>query len=276
MRRKLVALDLDGTLLQPDGTLAGSTRDAVRAILDAGHAVCIATGRNRGESEPVVDALAHHGPHVYVGGAMTVDTARNETISATTMRPPVAAGVCSTLHGRGLNPLVLQTGGCGFARFVRGPTELPPQVRDWHERTGAEVVVTEDLPGFDHAATVRVSTLGKPADVDAAWGDLDARFGDRIFAYKVTLAHYGVELLEVFDPQSTKWNGVKTVAGVYGIDPADTIAVGDDNNDLPMLRHAGRGVAMGNAKPAARQAAGEVIGRNDEDGLAMFLRTLIA
>lgn len=61
----------------------------------------------------------------------------------------------------------------------------------------------------------------------------------------------------------------------HEIDPKQIIAIGDDVNDLPMIRNAGLGVAMGNAKPEVKAAAGRVIGKNSEDGLAAFLEELV-
>ena len=86
---------------------------------------------------------------------------------------------------------------------------------------------------------------------------------------------FGVDVLEVFDPAVNKWQGLLHVATAHKIDPAEIIAIGDDVNDLPMIKNAGLGVAMGNARPEVRAAAKLVIGRNDEDGLAKFLEELV-
>ena len=84
-----------------------------------------------------------------------------------------------------------------------------------------------------------------------------------------------VEVLEVFDPRVNKWSGILEVAARKNIQPAEIIAVGDDLNDLAMLRSAGLGVAMGNAHPDAKAIAKRIIGSNGEDGLAIFLEELI-
>jgi hydroxymethylpyrimidine pyrophosphatase-like HAD family hydrolase len=86
---------------------------------------------------------------------------------------------------------------------------------------------------------------------------------------------YAVEVLEVFDPAVNKWEGILHVARRHGIEAEQIIAVGDDVNDIPMLRNAGLGVAMGNARPEALAVAKRVIGPNTEDGLAVFLEELV-
>jgi hydroxymethylpyrimidine pyrophosphatase-like HAD family hydrolase len=72
-----------------------------------------------------------------------------------------------------------------------------------------------------------------------------------------------------------KWQGILHVAGHHGIRPEEIIAIGDDVNDVPMLRNAGLGVAMGNARPEIQAVAKRVIGTNADEGLAKFLEELV-
>ena len=102
-------------------------------------------------------------------------------------------------------------------------------------------------------------------------------FGDRASsATAFCVPAYGVQVLEVFDPAVNKWEGILHLARRHQIDPAQIVAIGDDVNDLPMVRQAGLGIAMGNGHPDLRAAAARVIGANTEDGLAIFLEELIA
>ncbi len=102
------------------------------------------------------------------------------------------------------------------------------------------------------------------------------RFGERVICQSLLVPSYEVEVLEVFDPAVNKWEGLLQVARTHGIDPAQIVAIGDDVNDLTMIKSAGLGVAMGNAKPEVLAAAKRVIKRNDQDGLAEFLEELVA
>jgi hydroxymethylpyrimidine pyrophosphatase-like HAD family hydrolase len=83
-----------------------------------------------------------------------------------------------------------------------------------------------------------------------------------------------MRVLEVFDPAVNKWQGVLHVAGRHGILPGAIVAVGDDVNDLAMIRAAALGVAMGNAPEHVRAQAKRVIGNNGQDGLAAFLEEI--
>jgi hydroxymethylpyrimidine pyrophosphatase-like HAD family hydrolase len=84
-----------------------------------------------------------------------------------------------------------------------------------------------------------------------------------------------MEVLEIFDPAVNKWEGVKLVAQRHGVAEHQIVAIGDDVNDLPMIRHAGLGVAMGNARPEVLEVAKRVIGTNADEGLAEFLEELV-
>jgi hydroxymethylpyrimidine pyrophosphatase-like HAD family hydrolase len=79
----------------------------------------------------------------------------------------------------------------------------------------------------------------------------------------------------VFDPSVNKWAGIRHVAARHGIRDEEIVAIGDDVNDLHMVRHAGLGVAMGNARPELLAVADRVIGHNRDEGLAAFLEELV-
>src|SRR5206468_7743365 len=104
---------------------------------------------------------------------------------------------------------------------------------------------------------------------------LDEKFAERIFGLAIRVPHAGVDVYEVFDPAVNKWEGILHVARRHQIDPSQIIAIGDDLNDVPMIKSAGLGVAMGNGHPEVKAIAKRVIGSNEEEGLAAFLEELV-
>src|SRR5687767_15958114 len=110
-RYRMIAIDLDGTLLSPDGTVSPRNKAAVHRALGAGLLVCFATGRNWTESQTILDAVEHYATAVFVGGAMIVDTKQRVTLHRTMMQPQLAADVCRTLESRGHAALALQDTG---------------------------------------------------------------------------------------------------------------------------------------------------------------------
>ena len=272
----MIAIDLDGTLLSPQGTVTPRTKDAVHKALQAGLLVCFATGRNMTESQMVLDAVAHYDSAVFVGGAMVVDTKQRLTLHRTCMQSDLARELCATIEGMGHAALALQdTGEAGVDYLITDGVDLNHATTQWLMITHATVHKSRDLATYGHEHTIRIGIVAGPDDAKKMQDVLTERFDGRIVCHSIHVPAYGVDVMEVFEPAVNKWEGILHVARRHGILPDEIIAVGDDVNDLPMLKHAGLGVAMGNARPEAIAVADRVINRNDADGLAEFLEELV-
>src|SRR5258706_15460325 len=95
---RMIAIDLDGTLLSPAGEVTPRTKEAVHRALKAGLLICFATGRNMTESQMALDAVAHYDTAVFVGGAMVMDTKHRTTLHRNTNQPDLAREVCGNLE----------------------------------------------------------------------------------------------------------------------------------------------------------------------------------
>jgi Cof subfamily protein (haloacid dehalogenase superfamily) len=273
---KMIAIDLDGTLLSPAGEVTKRTRDAVHKALAAGMLVCFATGRNWTESRTVIEAVEHYASAVFAGGAMVVDTERDVTLHRMMMDPALAVELCRCFEADGHAVLALQdTVAAGVDYLVTGEAALNEATTMWMGITHAKVRRVPRLGEYDHRHTIRVGIVASREEVQRSTRRLDETFGDRIVHQSLYVPTYGVEVLEVFDPAVNKWQGILHVARHHGIEPAEIIAIGDDVNDIPMLTSAGLGVAMGNARPEIKALAKKVIGANTEEGLARFLEELV-
>src|SRR5690606_1058037 len=105
---RMLAIDLDGTLLSPVGTVTPRAKAAVRRALDAGLLVCFATGRNWTESRTVIDAVEHYASAVFAGGAMVIDTQKRLTLHRVKMDSDLARQVSVDLESWGHAALALQ------------------------------------------------------------------------------------------------------------------------------------------------------------------------
>jgi 5-amino-6-(5-phospho-D-ribitylamino)uracil phosphatase len=276
-RYRMIAIDLDGTLLSPDGQVTARAKEAVQKCLSAGLLVCFATGRNWTESRPVLDAVGHYPTAVFVGGAMVIDTHQRVTLHRTMMEPELAAQLCDFLESSGHAVLALQdTGTAGVDYLVSG--DVPPNdaTRQWMSATKAAVQRVGRLGRYSHEHTIRIGICAPPQEIALVSGELARRFDDRIVFQSLMVPAYGVEVLEIFDPAVNKWEGILHVARRHDVRPDQIIAVGDDVNDIPMIRGAGLGVAMGNARPQVQAVAQRIIGANRDEGLAEFLEELVA
>jgi Cof subfamily protein (haloacid dehalogenase superfamily) len=274
----MIAIDLDGTLLASDGSVPPRAKAAIHQALGAGLLVCFATGRNWTESRAILDTVQHHSTAVFVSGAMVMDTKHQVTLHRTMMDPALARDVCAMLEELGHSALALQdTHKSGGIDYLATAGKVANEAeRLWREVTQTVVHEVPSLARWDHEHTIRIGLVAPTDEVERALDELRQRFGERIVSHRIHVPAYGVDVMEVFDPAVNKWEGILHVARMHEVDPQQIVAIGDDVNDLPMLKNAGLGVAMGNARDEVKAIAHRVIGRNDEDGLAIFLEELVA
>jgi hypothetical protein len=250
----MIAIDLDGTLLNPRGEVTPRTVAAVQCVLATGVLVCFATGRNWTESEFVLETVGHYPTAVFVGGAMVVDTI---------MQPALASEVCGFFESRGHATLALQdTSAAGVDYLISDLVPMTPPTTLWMEVSRAKIHRVPNLADYPHEHTIRVGIVAPKDETAKLTPELERIFGSRIVFHSIAVMSFGVDVLEVFDPAVNKWQGLLHVAAAHKIDPADIIAIGDDVNDLPMIKNAGLGVAMGNARPELKAAARRIIEPN--------------
>lgn len=272
---RLLAVDIDGTLVTGGDAVSPATRAAVHLAAER-FALVLATGRRYRTTRQVMSVLDLALPAVCLGGALT-KSASGRTLHATPFAAEDIAGMLDVAHRRDL-ALVLQ--------------------RDAHARGGADFVVDASLP-WNAATQHYVDVGGTAGRTDADIGG--ARHDDILvvgcFAEREPLAALEEDIaglagayetvlvpsqktpgwyLEVIPAGVSKWAALRRYAGGVGIPEEAICAVGDALNDLPMIRGAGFGVAMGNAHPAVKAAAAWTTGRNDEDGLVTLIERLMA
>jgi len=274
---RMIAIDLDGTLLSPDGSVSARNKAAVHKALAAGLLVCFATGRNWTESQSVFDAVGHYDTAVFVSGAMVIDAKHRQTLHRMGMEPQLARDVCLILESMGYAALALQdTAAAGFDYLATDSVPLNEATRQWMSVTASRIERAARLSDHPHEHTIRVGIVAPASECARVREMLKTQLAERIICHSLYVPAYAVEVLEVFDPSVNKWEGVLHVARRHGIEPHQIVAIGDDMNDIAMIKNAGLGVAMGNAKPEVAAIARRVIKSNQEDGLAEFIEELVS
>lgn len=261
---RLVATDLDGTLLLPDGTVSARTRAALRACAAAGLPVVLATARPARVVRGLAAALGLSGPAVCLGGAQVVDLASGALVAEQRLPDAVAARVAAGL--RAAVPDVLLVLEVGFDVHVEPGFALD----SWGFAHIAEHVVERSLHPVGDGVTALLA--GHP---QRGLDEL-TRIAEEAAAGEATVTRSGGPHVEVFARGVTKASGLSRVCARLGVAAADVVAVGDEVNDLPMLAWAGRGVAVANAVPAVLRAADERVPANVDDGVAVLLEGLLA
>ena len=259
----LIALDIDGTTVNHEGALSTGVRDAVRAVVDAGHHVTIATGRGMVGTLPILDRLGlTTGYAVCANGAITLRLdptldAGYDIVESVTFDPTPALTALREHFPSAL--VAVEELGVGFkvsAPFPDGELDGIPEVVSFDELMATPVT--------------RV-TLRDPTSTSEEFVERTARIGLHGVEYAVGWSAW----LDITPEGVSKGAALETVRRWLGVEPQHTVAVGDQRNDFEMLRWAARGVAMGNAPDEVKAAADEVTGDVDDDGLVPVLRSLL-
>src|SRR5438445_8068000 len=166
MAYRMIAIDLDGTLLTPGGTVSPRAKAAVHKALAAGLLVCFATGRNFTESRMVLDAVEHYDTAVFVGGAMVIDTRHRKTLHRMGMQPQLAREVCELFESLGHAALALQdTAAAGVDYLATADVKLDEATSQWMEVTAAKVQRVPKLAHPTHKHTIRVAIVAPDAEI---------------------------------------------------------------------------------------------------------------
>ena len=272
MTIRLLALDIDGTLAVRGDEVSERTRAALQRAAEAGIEVVIATGRRYRTTQRVIGALGFDVRAVCLGGSLVKErdgrTLRTSTLSAKQFR-----GVTEALRSAGQSAIVQRDSSDGGADFVmdgalawNGPTSR-------YMATGQDYAEwAADLTSESRADALVVGAFGPREDLLAASGAALAAFPGELFSVVTALPasseNRGAFYLEIVSAAVCKWQGLQFLADHLGVAEDAICTVGDELNDLTMIRGAALGIAMGNAHPDLQAAANKVIGRNDEDGIA--------
>ncbi|MBX3386256.1 MAG: HAD family phosphatase [Phycisphaeraceae bacterium] len=287
----LIAIDLDGTLLCPEGRISSANRDAIARARAAGVRVTVCTGRGMVECKGFTAQIGQRDPVVVAGGAMVSCPESLSTVhrfpmdrdlvgelvecmlahkhAALVLKDPDGTRPSSTPNERGHDYLVVSP---------RGWDGIDPVTRWWFKTLNVPVRVVPRLNDDEHPdCTLRVGVCGTRRATREVADDVRTSF-----AHRATLHHFHavvpgshpdrtddhILILEAFDRHVNKWTAINWLAERGRIDPARIAAIGNDINDVAMLRSAGLGVAMGNSIPEALDAADRRTLSNDRDGVA--------
>ncbi|MCK4873176.1 MAG: HAD family phosphatase [Phycisphaerales bacterium] len=283
---RLLAIDLDGTLFDPTGKVSAANRQAVDLARDAGLHVVICTGRGLAEARDAVAAIGQTDPMIVAGGAMCADPTTGRTLFRSVIDPMLVRDVAHVLIQLGHRVLLLKDRpAVGYDYLVVGDGRIHPATTAWFHHLG---VVTREiaLPEHDEHPehTIRIGIVTSPDDMKGIAARLRERFGDRAMIQHFPAVSENasggldstIDILEVFDPQVNKWNGIAWYAGQLGLDESQVAAIGDEINDLEMIRRAGLGIAMENAVPAVRDAADRITASNEQDGVALAIQRILS
>ena len=274
---RLLAVDVDGTLLDSRHQLPAANRAALHRAHEAGMTICICTGRSLPETRQVIDDIGLDlDAGIFVFGAIITDLRRMTTVERTTIPAGLTDQLVAYFQDRGYPVLLLYDESvAGFdCLLVAGEWNLPAYER-WLKLSPARIERVQTWRPLPYEP-VRVGVIDDPERIQATIARLKREGpGDQVKCHAIYAPNYGLHVIECFEPSVNKWQGLLRLAARLGLTPHQVVAVGDDVNDLEMIAGAGLGVAMGNAIDQVKAVAALQVACNDDCGVAELLQAVL-
>jgi Cof subfamily protein (haloacid dehalogenase superfamily) len=262
-RPRLVATDLDGTIVRRDLTISDRTVAALQGVEALGVPVVLVTGRPARWMGEVADRLGHTGIAVCANGAVLYDLHTEQVVSSEPLAVAVGLDVARRLRAAvpGVAFAVETTTGFGHeptyvARYDAGLERAVAPVEELYTEPALKLLARHEAMG--------------PDDLLAAARDV---VGDLV---EVTHSASESALLEISAAGVSKASGLARFAAARGIDAADVVAFGDMPNDLPMLAWAGLAYGVSDGHPDVLAAVAHLVDPPEQDGVARTLESLFA
>lgn len=281
---RLVAIDMDGTLLPTFGQkLTPRNAGTIRAVQAAGITIAIATGRRTAYTAPLLEGLGLRAdtPLITSNGAVT-RTLGGEALDHCQLQAAVARGLCGLLRPYGT--LVFTFDRVGKGELVLEDLEtVHGRIEMWVEanRQAIEVVRPLERALSEGQDPIQGMVTGSMESMKQAEQALkNSRWHGFCECVRTEYPVRNLSILDLLPPGVSKGWALAQLAQRLGVDRSDTMAIGDNWNDLKMLEWAGQGVLMGNAthelRSIARKRGWQLAPANDEDGVAVILEAELA
>jgi Cof subfamily protein (haloacid dehalogenase superfamily) len=275
-RYHLLAIDIDGTLVNSSDELTAATREALACARRAGVHVVLATGRRYSRALHLVEPLTIDVPLVTSGGALVKDPADHRTLYSARFERQVLCDALAVVARCGRELLLCgDTYSEGFDFYYACSEVRSPELAEYLRLNPGGGRIWPNLLSDPPPDVFAGFTMGSEAEMLELEEELRGRMGGRIHTHVLRSPRYIGFMCELAPAGVTKWSAIRRLAAAWGIAEKDICAVGDDVNDIPMIRAAGLGVAMGNARAEVKAAADRVAPSHDEDGLVQVVEWLL-
>ncbi|HMF57739.1 MAG TPA: Cof-type HAD-IIB family hydrolase [Pyrinomonadaceae bacterium] len=285
---RLIALDLDGTLLNSRGLLSERNRRTISVARERGIQVALVTGRRFRDARPLALELGLDAPVISHNGALTKHARTLETVSALLLPLDAAREVLRVGREHGGDALLSdEPDGAGVLVYDHLSDDNVALARyiAWARRIHGDeaedaVRRVESLEEYMDHSPVHIAFSGGCEAMRGLSRVIESELGNRVKTLATMYPKQDFALLDIIHPEASKGAGVAAAARELGLMREEVMAIGDNLNDLEMLEYAGTGVIMGNSEPTLRAFLRDVArfhttATNDEDGVAIAIEEMI-
>ena len=254
-RYRLLAIDIDGTLVNSDNVLTEQTRTALLRR-GAGVEIVLATGRRYSRALPLVEPLALNVPLITASGALIKQASDHQTLYRAEFGDGALEQTLAAIAAGGYDAvLYADTFDQGFDYFCASITPLRTEMLEFLERNAGCERIHPELMSQPPAGIFSGFAMGTRDEMIELQDE--PRSATAAHSYRCTCLRsprYSGFMCEIAPANVSKWTGLDRLASAWGIRAEEICAAGDDVNDIPMIKAAGLGVAMGNALDVVKAA----------------------
>lgn len=263
MAIKLFVSDLDGTLLNRQHEVSARNKQAVRKAVEAGTTVTIATGRMYPSALPYAEQLGVDVPIITYNGAV-IKTVSGEIIAAEYIDAAVVKDVIAFCQNKNWYIQVY----CDDVLYFAKRNEKAAAYEYAAGVTG--VAAGERLIEINERVPKMLVVVDDASKTDGFVAQLSEKFNGQVFATKSN-----PDYIEIVSPKVNKAAALEVLMKKLNLGKNEVMAIGDSNNDIPMLKYAGKSVAMGNANDAIKSFCSYVTDDCDDDGVAAAIEKYV-
>ncbi len=270
---KIIALDLDGTVLQEGGWLSEATKRAIELAISAGYHVVPTTGRTLSEIPDEIRAIPGIRFAIVSNGASVMDLENDEEIFSDLIPLSVAKEVFDVLYSHNIVFQAYSEGvSFGDERYMKEIVSYFGAGGMNYSWLAERIRFVNHLPSYFEKADRHVEKIAINRVTPEEYDILQKTFAE---VPSITVTSSDSRNMEINSVTANKGAALMQLCTGLGIPPEQSMAIGDGNNDIEMLAAAGFSVAMGNAAPGAKQVASYVTVSNNDDGVAVAFRKFL-
>ena len=275
-RFRLLAIDIDGTLVNSQNELTNATRTALLRAKLAGIEIVLATGRRYSRVLPLVEPLELNVPLVTASGALIKQASDHATLFRAEFAPGALARCLQLVSAAGFEAvLYADTYEQGFDFYCSSRAPNEPLLHEFLQKNEGFEQIVPRLMADPPANIFAGFAMGTRDEMVVLKGVLQKNLPQHLEVHVLRSPRYQGFMCEIAPCGVSKWTGIRHLAEQWGIEAEAICAVGDDVNDIPMIAAAGLGVAMENALDEVKAAADRIAPGHDHDGLVQVVDWLL-
>jgi Cof subfamily protein (haloacid dehalogenase superfamily) len=268
---KLLALDIDGTLLTPHGEITARNSAAINSARQSGVQIVLVTGRRFNSARELAQKLDMGAPLISHNGALTKNVETLETLDYHPLDIEIARAIIDIGRECGSDMICCDDPHGLGKMIIEGISDENKSLHRYLDKYRDSVSVVSDLLEYVDHPPIQIMFSGRCDPMDDFALRLKAAMGERIQLFKTRYRSADLTILDALSATASKGASLAAIANKHGVAREEVMAVGDNHNDLTMLRYAGIGVVMANAEDELKLMGFELTSSNEEDGVAQAI-----